>query len=125
MKSKVPKLIKKKDKEFEKLRTKLLPEGTVYYLIKPLGRTSSFTIVLHLPNCFHKFNSYREQTYVQIASNDAAIVDAIDEASDIAIGVGTSLQVYQIDKRDVVPPDGARPWWELFCRYSGERFILP
>lgn len=55
---------------------------------------------------------------LQIATEDSSIVTAIKKCSDMAI----DGFIYQIDDRDKMPPDGDRPWWDLFGTKTGEVF---
>lgn len=115
------KIIRLKAKEFNKLRQKKLPNGITYYLLTKTGRTNSFTWEFTVKDCYHLYDKYREQTKMMVATEDIAFANAIHIASDVAIGG----YVYEIAKRDVSPPDGNRPWWEVFCTKSGQIYTLP
>lgn len=120
MPSKVEKIISKFGKKFNKQRAKLTPEGTKYVLYKNSGRTGDLTPVLELTEAYHEFDDWREKTNVMVGRNDPTFVRALYESS--AIGIGAEfLLIYTVDKRDIAPPDGKRPWWDIFCSIEGGR----
>lgn len=122
-KSKVPKIVRKKGKEFRKKRLKLTLDGTRYILLENRGKTNSFDVLLEVTDhSLHEWSNFRGQTRVATARLDEDFVNAIITATDIAIGVGPNFPVYEIDQRDKMPPDGERPWWEFYCSLSRARF---
>lgn len=114
MSNKVNKIVSKKAKEFNKLRNKLVIEGTRYILLQNDSRTGNFKNPFEILNGIHSYNSYHTRINVRVASNDQDFIDALYKASDIAVGVSTAL-VYAIIHRDIGPPDAERPWWDIYC----------
>lgn len=118
MANKFDKIVSKYGKYFDKQRKKLLPVGTRYILLKNTGRTGSFTRLLEIDKCIHSYNDWLEKTHVKVGRNDSEFINALFEASDIAIG-STQLLVYAIDVQDFQPPDIDNPWWDFYCSISG------
>jgi hypothetical protein len=117
------KIIHLKAKEFNKLRAKLMAEGIGCYLLSKDGRTGDFNIEFVVPDWYPVFNSFREQVNIQVATEDPDFVEALHKSSDVAIGVSI-CEVYEIVDRDIVAPNGDRPWWQLFSTRGGEAFYV-
>ncbi len=109
------KLIKLKAKEFNLLRKKLLKNPICNLLLKN-GRTNTFTVSFNVINWYEKYDSWGEKLKIQVADNTPGFKTALMQASDFSV----DEHVYVIDKRDIVPPTGPRPFWEFAGTKTGE-----
>lgn len=109
MGSKNDKIIKLEAKKFNKKRAKLLPEGIECSLLEKNGFTGTFNKIFDVINWWHTYDNYRKQTIVRVATQSEPFREALSRASDIKVGEN----VFEIDKRDIRPPDGNRPYWEV------------
>jgi hypothetical protein len=113
------KLVRLKAKELNKLRSKLLPSGVTGFLLKKQGfNKNTYIEIFELVNWYYDFVAFREQTRISVATTDLVFTEAIGIASDLSI----RGYCYEINKRDIKPPDGNRPWWEIFATKTGDTY---
>ncbi len=112
------KRIKLQAKKFNKQRTKLALPGTYAWLLINSGQTGTYKKIYILHDWTHEYRAFRNQTNVKISSTLPVFIASLRRASHISI----NGEVYQIEKRDVAPPEFKRPWWEFYCTKNGERF---
>jgi hypothetical protein len=103
------KRIKLEAKKYNKKRSKLLPTGIQCKLLEKIGFTETYNEIHNVENWWHTYDNYRKQTIVRVATQDQAFRDALQRASNIKVG----FDIFEIDKRDLKPPDGNRPYWEI------------
>lgn len=113
-------------------RRLLMSPEAVCYLLKRRGETGTkWTVVQHITSGWNvKFNDYRAQMVVSIATSTDNFEDLMAQTSFIAYGIPASgsVDVYSIDpdRRDVVPPTGESPFWKVYVTRDGkERFTIP
>lgn len=113
------------------LREVFLPATTRCFLLKRKPHSENFVAVLELTSgWFIKWNEYRGQLVLMIASTISGIADSIAQTSFFAYGVPDSqsqLEVFGIDpdRRDVVSPVGNSPFWKLYgAKDARERYTL-
>lgn len=117
MANKVNKLVKKYGKSFDKIRKKLEEEGIRYFLLKNDGRNGEYAKIAEITNCTKKYDFFRQQTNIRWATTNQQDYENLFQASDIGIGT-ESLLIYSIVREDLVPPDGFRPWWDIYCNIT-------
>ena len=120
MGSAASKIIRATGKGFNAERKKLNRTGSRSFLLVREGQANdNFKVLVEVvTNWKNRFSEFRTQMNLQIADEDAAIVTAIKKCSDMSI----DGYVYAVDQRDIMPPDGDRPWWDLFGIKTGEPF---
>lgn len=120
MASELSSIIKAYGEAFDEERKAVAPTGTTAYLLVRTGQNDdSFRSLKQVTvHWLAVFSSFRAQMGLQIADEDTDIVTAITKCSDMSI----DGYVYQVDRRDVMPPDSERPWWDLFGTKTGETF---
>jgi hypothetical protein len=101
----------------------------VCYLIKRIGQTKRFSIVLQpLTGWFVSWDKFRESMVFRYATADTAFADILAQSSYLAYGLPDgdgAVDIYEIspDKRDKVPPSETNPSWKIFViRFDEERF---
>lgn len=98
---------------------KISPNDTASLLARK-GQTTDFDSLMDLIKAWrHHFSAFRVQMNLQIATEDTNVVTAIRKSSDMHI----NNFIYQIDQRDVLPPDLERPWWDVFGTKTGEIYV--
>lgn len=110
MSSLVPLIIKLKALEFNKKREFLSPQGSYAWLLEKAGMTGDFTRTFIITDWFYNFNDFRNKIHIHVATNETPFISALNQATDVTV----NGYVYEIDKRDIVPPDGKRPWWQFY-----------
>ena len=120
MASELPEIIKAYGEAFDEERKAVAPQGTTAYLLVRTGQNNdTFRSILQLTGKWLAvFSVFRTQMGLQIGDNTSSVVTAIHKCSDMAI----DGYVYEVDRRDVMPPDSERPWWDLFGSKTGEIF---
>jgi hypothetical protein len=112
------KIISANGKGFDGER-RISPSDTAGLLARR-GQTTVFDVLEALTRAWrHHFSEFRSQMNLQIASQDSDIVLAIRKASDMHI----NTWIYQIDQRDIMPPDLDRPWWDVYGTKTGEIYV--
>lgn len=113
-------------------RRLLMSSEAVCYLLKRKGETGTkWTVVQQITSGWDvKYNDYRAQMVLSIATSTANFEDLMAQTSYIAYGIPASgsVDVYSIDpdRRDVVPPTGESPFWKVYVTRDGkERFTIP
>lgn len=119
MANKVEKIVKLKAKEFNKKRSFLLPKNVKCRFLTKDGETGGYNEIYVLDNWYHEFVDLRNQTRVNVATLDELFESQLLVASDLEI----ETIVYEINKRDVLPPDGNRAFWQVFCTKTEFTFI--
>jgi hypothetical protein len=114
MASKLPKVVKKYAKAFDKLRKKTDLEGIHYVLLKNEGMSGNLVKIAEIYGCDREYDDYRMQTNIRWATMSDEDQANLFQASDIGIGVD-SLLVYSIEKESMAAPDLKRPWWDIYC----------
>lgn len=114
----VKKIIRLKAKEFNKLREKLFPKGTYAWLLEKDGFSNNYIRTFVIEDFYYKYNDWRNQIHVHVATEDTEFISKLYTASDVTI----NGQVYQIEKRDIIQPDGNRAWWEFYCTMTDNSF---
>jgi hypothetical protein len=105
---------------FDKMRKVFVGPTSRCFLLKRAGQTSSFAKVGEVASgWFYKFDEYRGQVKLAIATTSDDFSDLMAQTSYVAMGVPAgdgSFDVYSIDpsRRDIVPPDGTSPFWKVF-----------
>jgi len=118
MGNKVAKIVKGEAKKFNKLRAALKPVGVTLTLQLKNGEALTFTneLVVAL-DWYYEEQSYKERVKVMVAKvDDATFEAALEKASDVLIGSNR----YEIDKRDITPPDGETPHWKFYGIMNAE-----
>lgn len=118
MGNKLEKIVKLKAKEFDKKRAFLLPADITCKFLTKDAETGEYTEIFDVQHWFHEYQNYREQTLVRVATLAQDFEDALLIASDMAI----RGDVYELNKRDVAPPDGNRGWWQIFVSKTEFRY---
>lgn len=123
MASAASEIIRATGQGFNEERKILNSDDTTAYLLVREGQSNDNFKILEqvLTNWKNRFSEFRVQMNLQIADEDPLIVTAIKKCSDMSI----DGYVYEIDQRDKMPPDGDRPWWDLFGIKTGEIFVPP
>ena len=121
-KSKVPKLVKKKAKEFDKLRKALKPQDVALYLLEKTSLINPNFNVLRIVTSGwdYDYNSFFDKLTLKLATLDQDIISDYDKCSDIAI----NNIVYSVDDRDAnkVEPTGLEPYYKTSCSRTNEIF---
>lgn len=114
------------------LRDAFDPDGKVYYLLRRAGETSRFTVVTELLGGHDlKWNEYRGQTRLRIATMAPEMNDLVAITSHFAAGVPDAegkIEVFVVsdDQVDRVAPDGKSVYWKLYgTKVPSERFTIP
>jgi hypothetical protein len=119
MGNKVAKIVKGKAKEFNKRRVALRPIGVTLLLLSKNGEANTYTTNLTLTkDWYFDYNGFREQTKVMVATQDSSFATNLLKSSDVKIG----NDYYEIDKRDILPPDGDRGYWQFYCKMNPELY---
>lgn len=102
------------------------------FLLKRSTDSSKLTAVEELTEGWQtRFNEYRGQMALSVATLDAGFADLIAQASFFAYGVPDAdgdLEVFSIDpdRRDVIAPNGTSPFWKVYgTKAPEERFTAP
>lgn len=119
MGNKVEKIINLTAKKFNKKRKFLKPIGiTLDFCLKD-GEDNTYTnLTPTVSNFYYDYDSYKEATKVMVATLDTTFQNNLKKASDIKLG----SDYFQIDKRDIKPPDGDKGYWQFYCRTSTENY---
>lgn len=105
------KIIKLKAKEYNKKRKLLCPANSYAWLLTKKGfEPGDYNKIFELDNWYYKWNDYKGKLHIYVATESTDFRNALEIASDITV----NGFVYEIDKRDVIPPDGTKPWWEFY-----------
>ena len=111
------------------LRNAFAIDSVVCKLLKRSGHTQSFTTVATLTTGYRvKFDDNRSESGLfRYASTSLSFRDDWAEATHIAYGVGSSLEVFAIvpDEKDSIDPDGSSVYWSCrMVKIANERFTV-
>lgn len=122
MPSLVEKVVKGEAKKFNKLRAKLVDTKTniaKMALLTKNERLNTFTKEFDCINWYYSDDETRGQRRFMVATLSDDFKAALLKSSD----VGQDGFIYEIDKRDILPPDGKRGYWQFWASYTGEEFV--
>lgn len=111
MGNKAAKRIKLEAKKFKKLKQMLMLPGSYLWLLEKVGFTGTYTRTAVVEVFNFKYNEWKDKTHVRVPTQDAELVDALFTATDCTI----NGDVYEIEKRTLVPPDAFDPNWRFYC----------
>lgn len=120
MANKVAKLVKLKAKEFNKKRKILRTPGITLTLQIKDGEEDTFIDLMPVvtEDWLHEHDSYREKMRVMVAKVDEIFKVNLLKATDVLIGSDR----YEIDKRDILQPEGDRPYWRIYGIMNPETY---
>lgn len=101
--------------------------GVRMFLLKRSGQTKKFTSVVELTSgWFVLFDrEFRDEIKLMYATLDGNFGDVLAQASFLAFGSGTVLDVYSFDGKDPIPPNATSPSWRIDAtREAKERFTI-
>lgn len=117
----VAKIVKLEAKRLNKLRSKLLPPNSTCALLLKVGFTSEYQDIFTVVNWYNIYDKYKEVTYVQVATLDNSFEEKLLIASDLHI----NNRVYEINKRDITPPNGDNGFWNISCNRTEFIYTAP
>lgn len=117
------------------IRRRLLMTDERCFLLKRGKETKRFTKIVEITEGWNvKFNGYRQQMGLEIATSTANFRNIVSQTSYIAYGSPrvvaastTEYDVYSIlnEQIDVIPPTGSSPLWKFYLtREPQERFRI-
>lgn len=102
-------------------------ENVMVTLCKSSTSANEFVDVLNIgdeigPVWIFEYSEFRQNFLLQIAADDAALTNAIAEATHVQV----DNDYYVIRNGDTLPPKGTDPTWKLFCdRFTKRDQISP
>lgn len=106
-------------------------EGARLFLLKREPHSQAFTLVSEVTAGWRaRFNEYRGQMGIRIATTAAEFADTIGQTSHFAYGVpdeAGAFEVFEIepDRRDVIAPNGNSQYWKIYGGKAADERYLP
>lgn len=94
------------------LREEFMPPDSRLEFLKPSTTAREFEIVLTFYyGWFLKYNEFRQETRVELATNEVFEKEQLRTATHIKI----NDDVYVIAQGETIEPQGTKPYWYFFC----------
>lgn len=123
-------IIEAQIEKFDALRETFCDENIRCFLLKRNDAGTLEKIIELTAGWYFRWNEYRQQMRLAVATLDAGFTDAAAQTTLFGIGVpdaDNQIDVYQTDddRRDRVSPNGANPYWKFYVlRVKEERFTI-
>lgn len=116
-------LIEAKREVNDALLEEFMPENSVLLFLKPSTSAREFeTLLTYTGGWFLKYNKFRQETEVELATNVTAEKQKLRTATHLKI----NDDVYVITQGETIEPQGVKPYWTFYCvRYFNQAQFNP
>jgi hypothetical protein len=94
------------------LREEFMPENSRIEFLKPKENAREFeTVLTFYYGWFLKYNKYRQETEVELATDEVFEKEQLRTATHLKI----NEDVYVITQGETIEPQGVKPYWTFYC----------
>jgi hypothetical protein len=106
-------------------------EGSRLFLLKREPHSGLYTLVAEVTAGWRaRFNEYRGQMGIRIATTATGFVNTIGQSSHFAYGVADGDGAFEVfgiepDRRDVIAPNGNSAYWKIYGTKAADERYTP